>query len=96
MDGDRHAADASGAGQRFRLQSDLALGIQGDASGRGTCSQPGDRAFCALSWAEELVAPQTVDEARARLKATTRFWRNWLSTARIPDHRCATRSSAPP
>ena len=29
-DGDRHVADASGAGQSFRLRSDLALGIEGD------------------------------------------------------------------
>ena len=30
VDGDRHAADASGAGQTIRLQSDLALGIEGN------------------------------------------------------------------
>jgi GH15 family glucan-1,4-alpha-glucosidase len=86
VDGGRHAADASGAGQRFRLQSDLALGIQGERVRARHVLQPGDRAFCALSWAEELATPQTVDEARTRLKSTTRFWRNWLSTARIPDH----------
>ena len=86
VDGGRHAADASGAGQQFRLQSDLALGIQGERVRARHVLQPGDRAFCALSWAEGLAAPQTADEARARLKSTTRFWRNWLSTARIPDH----------
>jgi len=74
VDGGRHAADASGAGQRFRLQSDLALGIQGERVRARHVLQPGDRAFCALSWAEELATPQTVDEARLRLKATTRFW----------------------
>jgi alpha,alpha-trehalase len=82
----RHAADASGAGQQFRLQSDLALGIQGERVRARHVLQPGDRAFCALSWAEGLATPQDVDEARTRLKSTTRFWRNWLSTARIPDH----------
>ena len=30
VDGDRHAADATGAGQTFRLRSDLALGIEGE------------------------------------------------------------------
>src|SRR5262245_49633476 len=30
VDGSRHAADATGAGQEFRLQSDLALGIEGN------------------------------------------------------------------
>ena len=28
-----------------------------------------------------------VDEANARLAATTRFWRGWLGRARLPDHR---------
>ncbi len=28
----------------------------------------------------------TVEEANAQLAATTRFWRNWLARARIPDH----------
>ena len=49
--------------------------------------EAGERAYCALSWAEELAAPQTIDEAAARIDATTRFWRRWLSNARIPDHR---------
>jgi alpha,alpha-trehalase len=85
-DGGRHALDASGAGQRFRLQSDLALGIEGDRVRARHVLQPGDRAYCALSWSEGLAAPQNVDEARSRLKATSRFWRNWLGAARIPDH----------
>jgi GH15 family glucan-1,4-alpha-glucosidase len=85
-DGERHVADASGVGQQFRLQSDLALGVEGDRVRARHVLQPGDRAFCALSWSEELATPQNVDEARSRMKATTRFWRNWLSAARIPDH----------
>jgi GH15 family glucan-1,4-alpha-glucosidase len=86
-DGDRHTADASGAGQHFRLVSDLALGVEGDRiRGRHMLHQ-GDRAYCALSWAEGLAAPQDIDEARARVKATTRYWRDWLDGARIPDHR---------
>ena len=44
------------------------------------------------SWAEGLAAPANADEAEKRIAATTRFWRTWLSGARIPDHRCATRS----
>jgi GH15 family glucan-1,4-alpha-glucosidase len=47
----------------------------------------GDRAYCTLSWAEELAAPGNVDEADARIAATNRFWRAWLGRARIPDHR---------
>jgi GH15 family glucan-1,4-alpha-glucosidase len=84
---DRHSADASGAGQVFRLRSDLALGIEGNrVRGRHTLTG-GDRAYCALSWAEELAGPANVDEADARIAATTRYWRAWLGRARVPDHR---------
>ena len=31
--------------------------------------------------------PDDIDEANARLAATTRFWRDWLGRARLPDHR---------
>ena len=84
---DRHAADASGAGQAFRLQTDLALGIEGSRVRARHMLQEGERAYCALSWEEGLVAPQDADEAWARLDTTIRFWRAWLSRARIPDHR---------
>ena len=47
----------------------------------------GERAFCALTWAEGLAAPQAAEEAEARIAATMRFWRDWLDRARIPDHR---------
>jgi alpha,alpha-trehalase len=84
---DRHTADANGAGVTIRLRSDLALGVEGNwVRARHTLRQ-GDQAYCALSWAEDLVAPQTIDEANARLAATTRYWRGWLENARIPDHR---------
>ena len=84
---DRHAADATGAGQTIRLRSDLALGIEGNrVRGRHTL-EAGERAYCALSWAEELAAPANVEDAEARIAATTRFWRAWLGRARIPDHR---------
>ena len=54
---DRHAADATGAGQTIRLRSDLALGIEGNrVRGRHTLAA-GERAYCALSWAEELAGP---------------------------------------
>jgi GH15 family glucan-1,4-alpha-glucosidase len=84
---DRHSADAMGADQSFRLKSDLALGIEGDRIRGRHVLHPGDKAFCALSWAEALAAPDDVEHAEARIAATIRYWRNWLSTARIPDHR---------
>jgi GH15 family glucan-1,4-alpha-glucosidase len=84
---DRHVADASGAGQTVRLYSDLALGIEGNRVRGRHVLRRGERAYCALSWAEELAAPADVDEAEARIAATNRFWRDWLDRARIPDHR---------
>jgi alpha,alpha-trehalase len=84
---DRHAADASGAGQTVRLQSDLPLGIEGNRIRARRTLRPGDRAYCALSWAEGLATPTDSDDAFARIDATVRFWRTWLSRARIPDHR---------
>jgi alpha,alpha-trehalase len=87
VDDGRHAADATGGGQAFRIQSDLALGIEGNrVRGRHVLEQ-GERAFCCLSWAEAFAAPRDIDEAEARMAATTRFWRAWLGRARIPDHR---------
>ncbi len=83
---DRHTADATGAGQTIRLKTDLLLGVEaGRARARHTLAQ-GEQIYCALSWAEGLRVPENLDEANAALEATTRFWRNWLSRARIPDH----------
>ena len=84
--GDRHAVDATGAGQTIRLRSDLRLGIEGNRVRARHILGPGERAYCSLSWAEGLVAPQGADEAEARVAATTRYWRAWLGRARIPDH----------
>jgi len=85
--GDRHTADASGAGQTMRLRTDLTLGIEGSRVRAHHVLAPGERAFCALSWAEGLAAPQNVEEAEARVAATIRYWRAWLGGARGPDNR---------
>jgi alpha,alpha-trehalase len=86
VDGGRHAADAAGAGQTVRLRSDLALGIEGSRVRARHALEKGDRAFCSLSWAEELAGSADVDDAAARIDATVRFWRGWMGRARIPDH----------
>jgi alpha,alpha-trehalase len=85
--GEEHVVDAAGAGVTFRLVSDLPIDIEGESVRGRHVLQAGEKAYCALSWAEELAVPPTVDEAVARIDATTRFWRRWLTTARIPDHR---------
>jgi GH15 family glucan-1,4-alpha-glucosidase len=87
VDGDRHTADASGAGETIRLRTDMALGIEGEAARARHTLTKGEQIYCSLSWAEGLASPQDVDEANARLAATTRYWRAWLGRARLPDHR---------
>jgi GH15 family glucan-1,4-alpha-glucosidase len=86
VDGGRSAADATGAGHTIRLVSDLALGIEGNRVRARHSLAAGDRAFCALSWAGAFEAPRDIEAAEERMAATTRFWRGWLSRARIPDH----------
>jgi GH15 family glucan-1,4-alpha-glucosidase len=87
VDGGHHTADASGADVTIRLSTDLELGIEGNRVRARRTLRAGDRAFCALSWSHDLAVPDDVADAADRLAATTRFWRRWLGTARIPDHR---------
>jgi alpha,alpha-trehalase len=86
-DGDGHTADATGGDLTIRLQTDLAMGAEGDRVRARHVLNAGDRAFCSLSWGHDLAGPADVDEAEARIEATVRFWRAWLGRARIPDHR---------
>jgi GH15 family glucan-1,4-alpha-glucosidase len=83
---DDHRADAAGAGQRIRLHSDLALGVEGNAVVGRHVVREGEGAFCALSWSSVLDGPSDYQDASRRLVATTEFWRRWLGRARIPDH----------
>jgi GH15 family glucan-1,4-alpha-glucosidase len=82
-----HTADATGAGQTIRLQTDMALGIEaGRVRARHTL-QAGARVYCSLSWAEGLASPHDAGDAAARLDATAHFWRSWVGRARVPDQR---------
>ena len=83
----RHAAEASGAGQTLWLRTDMDLGIEGDRIRARHVLREGDRAFCVLGWAPDGDLPGDVEAATARLDATVRYWRSWLSRARFPDHR---------
>jgi GH15 family glucan-1,4-alpha-glucosidase len=87
VDGNRQAADASGAGVTVRLATSMELGIEANRVRARHVMHPGERLWCALSWAEDLAVPANIDDANRRLDATTRFWRSWLGRARIPDHR---------
>ena len=86
-DGSRNIATATGGERPLRLQTDLDLGIEGDRIRGRHVLNAGDELYCALSWADELVPVPDVADATRRLEATTRYWRNWLGGARLPDHR---------
>jgi GH15 family glucan-1,4-alpha-glucosidase len=83
---DRHCAQATGAGQKLTLQTDMLIGIEAGRARARHVLRAGEQLYCALAWAEEARVPATIDEANAQLVATTQFWRQWLSRARIPDH----------
>jgi GH15 family glucan-1,4-alpha-glucosidase len=87
VDGGRHAADATAAGQTVRLCSDLALGVEVGRVRARHVLEAGDKAFCSLAWGAGLASPEDAADAEARIETTCRFWRRWLATARIPDHR---------
>ena len=88
VEGDRHAADASGAGQTIRLRTDLYSASKATAPAPAHFLTAGDecwlRAVVGRCW-----PPPSVDvaEASSQLDATARFWRTWLGRARLPDHR---------
>jgi GH15 family glucan-1,4-alpha-glucosidase len=87
VDSGRHTADARGADQAIRLQTDMAIGVEGERVRARHTLEQGDQVYCSLSWAEGLASPQNIDEANARLAATTRFWRAWVDRSRPVDHR---------
>ena len=64
----------------------MALGIEGNRVRARHVLHEGEELYCSLSWAEELASPAGLEDAKARLDATTRFWRDWVDRARIPDH----------
>jgi GH15 family glucan-1,4-alpha-glucosidase len=82
-----HRADATAGELTLRLQTDMAVGAEGDWVRARHVIHQGEQIYCALSWAEELAAPEDIDEANARLAATAHYWRGWLDRARVPDHR---------
>ncbi len=84
---DRHVADADGPDLKLQLRTDMALGIEGGRVRARHMLKAGEQSYCSLSWAADFDAPATVEEAVARIDATRAFWRTWLATARIPDHR---------
>ena len=83
---DRHRADATGGDQALRLQTDMLVGIEAGRARARHVLRAGETVYCALPGATKRSVPSTADEAAGQLDATTRFWRDWLARAAIPDH----------
>jgi len=86
VDGGRHAADATGAGQTMRLTASLPLGVEGNRVRARHVLEAGDKAYCALSWAEQLAVPADVDDAESRIAFEPE---DPLTPETIYDARCA-------
>jgi alpha,alpha-trehalase len=86
LSSDRHRADATGGDQALRLQTDMLVGIEAGRARARHVLRAGETVYCALAWSDEALVPTTIDEAVDQLDATTRFWRDWLARAAIPDH----------
>ena len=86
VDKDGHIAEATGSGQTFRLSTDMSIGLEGSSARARHTLRVGEKAYCALSWAEDFASPTDVEDASERIERTVSFWRRWLARARIPDH----------
>ena len=88
VDGDRHTADATGAGQTIRLQTDMALGIEGNRVRARHMLQQGEQALLRAVVGRGPGAPDDVDEAHARLARDDALLARLARAARaLPDHR---------
>jgi alpha,alpha-trehalase len=83
---DEHRAQATGVGQTLVLQTDMLLGIEAGRARARHVLRAGETVYCALGWGDQARVPTTSEEALEQLEATTRFWRDWLARAAIPDH----------
>jgi GH15 family glucan-1,4-alpha-glucosidase len=87
---DWSTAEATDGDTVIRLQTDLRIGIEGNrARSRHTLAE-GERRYAALGWTHGLDGPTNCEDAHARLKVTSHYWRSWLAGGRFPDHRWRT------
>jgi GH15 family glucan-1,4-alpha-glucosidase len=83
---DGTAAEVSHDGVNLILTGDLRLGLNGaDARSRHRL-RAGETRYSALSWGNEPVPPDSVEDCRKRLDRTIDFWRRWLEGGSFPDH----------
>ena len=69
----------------LQVAGTIPLGVLGARCYGRTRLTAGQSAFVALSWGGDRV-PANQDEAFSALSTTVDFWRDWLSSAKIPDH----------
>ncbi len=84
---DWSVAEVTDGETRLRLVSDLRIGIEGNRARARHTLVEGERRFVALGWTHGLECPADGEDARARLRATSHYWRDWLAGGRFPDHR---------
>jgi alpha,alpha-trehalase len=70
---------------QLELSGSVRLGVLGARGYGRTTLAEGESAFVVLSWGGSSI-PATEDEAYRALSTTIDYWRDWLSSARIPDH----------
>ncbi len=87
VDGGRHAADASGAGQTIRLRSSSRSGSRATACGPGTSCEPGDGRSARSPGPRVWRCRTTSTRPRRGSPRPSASGASWLGRARIPDHR---------
>ena len=70
---------------KLEVSGTIPLGVLGARCYGRTTLAAGQSAYVALSWGDGQV-PASQDEALRTLNCTVNFWRDWLSSAKIPDH----------
>jgi GH15 family glucan-1,4-alpha-glucosidase len=70
---------------QLEVSGTIPLGVLGARCYGRTTLTEGQSAYVALSWGDAQV-PASQDEALRTLNCTVDFWRDWLSSAKIPDH----------
>jgi GH15 family glucan-1,4-alpha-glucosidase len=86
-DGDGYQTATLQAGEsqpQLKMTSSLRLALEGPRCYGRTTLEEGQSGFVAVSWLGH--APSTFDQAATDEVATTKFWRNWLSRGKFPDH----------
>jgi GH15 family glucan-1,4-alpha-glucosidase len=78
-------ARAEGSDVELVLTSDLNLGFEASRARARRTMRDGDTAYCALTW-NGARAPQSYEDAYARLVRTADYWHEWLAHGDFPDH----------